>query len=182
MLPENIVPVVVIALVAGLLVGILLSRLVTLFARRLLLKRRFAHAARGEKDAAAFLRRSGFTIIETQARRKHHLTIDGAVVPYEVRADFLVKKRGVTSVVEVKTGVKAVDPASTDTRRQLLEYALVYETESVYLFDAEAGVLHEVAIPAAGVKPHCRLQMLLAGIALGIILSGVVILIAGGFF
>ena len=63
--------------------------------------------------------------------------IDGKEVVYDVRADFLVRKNGETSIVEVKTGSVAIDPTSIHTRRQLLEYSVLYDVDSILFFDAE---------------------------------------------
>jgi hypothetical protein len=40
----------------------------------------------------------------------------GERTPFKVRADFLVSKKGHKGIVEVKTGDKAINPASRETR------------------------------------------------------------------
>jgi hypothetical protein len=56
-------------------------------------------------------------------------------------------------VVEVKTGKSAPNPKTTATRRQLREYAAVYEADGVLLADMNAGTLHEIRFPARARGP-----------------------------
>ena len=115
--------------------------------KRLLLLRRMRHARRGEHDARAWLESHGFRIVEQQATRTAFLIVDGAELQFTVRADYLVERGGLRGVVEVKTGAVA-DPANRGTRRQILEYAWVYDVDVVYLFDADEGRLVEIQVPA----------------------------------
>jgi hypothetical protein len=173
--PVHGIPVAIVAAVTGIVCGILLYRLISRMVRRLTLRRRFLRGAQGERDAQTFLKRHGYVIIESQARRTLHMVVDGAPVAYEVRADFIARNRGKTFVVEVKTGTKAIDPASTDTRRQLLEYILAYDADGIRLFDAEGGVLHEVELPVVKGKESGRRGMLLAGLVAGAVVTGVLV-------
>jgi Holliday junction resolvase-like predicted endonuclease len=97
-------------------------------------------------QAARWLERHGFTIVEEQASRTGMLVVDGQSCPFEVRADFVVRKGGRTAVIEVKTGAAAAITASS-TRRQLLEYAAIYRVDAVYLFDANTDSLYHTHFP-----------------------------------
>ena len=100
----------------------------------------------GEARAQQWLKRNGYTILEEQAQRSAILVLGDREVPFTVRADFLVRRRGQTEVVEVKTGVAAPIETSA-TRRQLLEYAVPYNIDHVFLFDVDAECLHHAHFP-----------------------------------
>ncbi|MBN1578000.1 MAG: hypothetical protein JW913_15680 [Chitinispirillaceae bacterium] len=157
--------------------GLLLYRFFSRMFRRMTIKRRFSRAAEGEADAEAFLRKHGYRIIEQQAQRRMRMLVDGETREYDIRADFIAEKRGRKYVVEVKTGEKAIDPASIDTRRQLLEYAVSYAVDAVYLFNAGGRVLHEISLPAPGRKRGVGVALFTAGAVAG---ATVVLLFLGG--
>jgi Holliday junction resolvase-like predicted endonuclease len=113
---------------------------------RFRLARSRARGQRGEVQAARWLERHGFTIVEEQATRTSMLMVDGQPCPFEVRADFVVRKGGRLAVIEVKTGAAAAITSSS-TRRQLLEYAAIYRVDAVYLFDANTDSLYHTHFP-----------------------------------
>ncbi len=147
--------------------------------RRVLL-RRMRHARRGEALAGPWLERRGYRIVETQATRTAALLVDGAEVPFAVRADYLVEKAGVRAIVEVKTGAVA-DPGARATRRQILEYAWVFDVREVLLFDADAGTLRRVSVPGGTPRVASSwtwrrivllaLALFIAGIATGVAIA-----------
>ena len=112
----------------------------------LIRRRRQARAREGEDEAEALLEEQGFEVLDRQVRRCWVVCVDGVEHEVEVRADLLAEKGGRTWVVEVKTGDVAPDPLHPATRRQLLEYGLVFGV-GVLLLDAEAGTLVEVEFP-----------------------------------
>jgi len=116
--------------------------------RRRRIKRRFKRGAEGEREALEYLRHHGFTVDAGQAELTAEMLVDRKVRPFTVRADYLGRKRGKRCVVEVKTGKQAVDPLCSDTRRQLLEYALWYDVDKVYLYNADDAELSEIGFPA----------------------------------
>ncbi len=136
--------------------------------RRWRLARRFRHGARGEQKARAGLRKRGFAIVEEQARRTPVMWIGGRETPFEVRADFVVRRKGRRAVVEVKTGARAVDPTYRPTRRQLLEYGRCFDTDDVYLYDADSDELLDVRFGGAALAPGARLRGFGAGFAAGV--------------
>jgi hypothetical protein len=90
---------------------------------------------RGEASAASLLKAAGYTIVSDQLRLPCSYLVDGEAVPYSVRVDFLVEKGGLRYVAEAKNGPSASDPRTTATRRQLLEYAVMFQAHGVLLVD-----------------------------------------------
>jgi hypothetical protein len=128
--------------------------LFTLALRRYLAARRLAAqmhvAATGERIAERFLSEQGFTILARQHPLRATMHINGRVAEYDVRADLLVERSTAQgtelAIIEVKTG-DAADPRLPTTRRQLREYADLYDIDRLYLFDASAQRLHEIEFP-----------------------------------
>lgn len=109
--------------------------------------RRGAVARRGERDAERLLRARGYRVVGRQETRRFALEVDGEPVEATCRADLLVEADdGTRWVAEVKTG-DAARATRPQTRRQLLEYALVFDVDGVLLVDAAAGEVHEVRFP-----------------------------------
>jgi len=101
----------------------------------------------GGKKAVALLRRRGFTILETEVTAEGRMIVDGEAAPYRVRADAIVKKWFRRYVAEFKGGTVSASPANRATRRQLLEYALLFDVHGVLLVDAAAGKIRRVEFP-----------------------------------
>jgi hypothetical protein len=108
--------------------------------------RRGAIARRAEVDAESLLRGLGYAVEDRQVTGTFDLSVDGRPVPVRCRADLLVRRRRRRFVAEVKTGTPA-DPTHPDTRRQLLEYRLVFPVDGVLLVDVARGAVMEVAFP-----------------------------------
>jgi len=105
------------------------------------MQRRFARGARAELDAQQLLEEHGYSVRDGQVRAEGVFLVDGEPVSYHVRADYLADKDGKSFVVEVKSGDTAPDPKHSATRRQLLEYQHVYQTDGLILADMREGVL-----------------------------------------
>ena len=88
-----------------------------------------------EVAAAQLLEKQGYEIVESQARRQWELDVDGDLLEITVIADYLVEKDGESFVAEVKSGEQAPDLTNSATRRQLLEYALAYDSPTIILVD-----------------------------------------------
>ncbi len=132
--------------VALIVLSIALLRVRSVWSRRS--RRRVRRAMRGEHRARALLERHGYAVDGEQISTHWRITVDGAPLDLEVRADFLVRRDGRRLVAEVKTGALAPDPRHPPTRRQLLEYWLAYDTDGVLLVNAESGRIVEVGFPA----------------------------------
>jgi Holliday junction resolvase-like predicted endonuclease len=113
-----------------------------------LLTRRMSTAATGEEIAERWLAARGHRVLERQLTRRAKIWVDGAAVPFDVRADLLVQMGDSRVIVEVKTG-DAADPCAPLTRRQLREYADVFNVERVFLFDATNQRLLTIEFPQA---------------------------------
>ena len=88
----------------------------------------------GEDKAIKLLKKNGYSILQDQVPLSGFLTVDGVTLDFNVRVDYLVERDGVKYLAEVKTG-EAANPKNRGTRRQLLEYALLSDSEVVLLVD-----------------------------------------------
>lgn len=110
-------------------------------------RRRLDTARSGENRAAALLRAAGFEILEQQPTCVWPIAVDGITTNVESRADFLLRRGGLLFVADAKSGQRAPDPRLPATRRQLLEYLLVFEVDAVLLVDTERGVILTLDFP-----------------------------------
>ena len=159
------------ALAIAAVLGGLAWRAVTRAWRKWKTQRRFRHGARGEEKARAALRRRGFEILEEQARRFPLMYVGGKEESFEVRADYLVRRKGRRAVVEVKTGTRAPDPTYRNTRRQLLEYARCYDVDDIHLYDADSDTLREIRFAGAAASAPSRWRGFRWGFGLGVVLT-----------
>lgn len=137
------------------------------------LRRRFRRAARGEQRAVGLLEDLGYRVLAEQPLVQGRIWVDGVNTPFEVRPDLLVRRRGQSYCVEVKTGARAVSPGQRQTRRQLREYAALLPGHRLLLLDVEAGRLIEVAFPEGPTPRRGRaLALLVVGVLLGLTLAG----------
>jgi hypothetical protein len=138
---------------AASLLGLALFAALVLRVRRVLERRRaarrFRRGARGQQRARAFLERRGFEILAEEHAASAEVEVDGRALPYEVRVDYVARRRGRLYGVEVKTGERAADPLHRPTRRQLLEYSRVFPFDGLYLLDMDAVHLMRIAFPRA---------------------------------
>lgn len=144
------------------------------FLRNLFLQRKFARGLKGEDDARKFLLKNGYEIIEEQPSREAVMQVDGEPVSYRVRADFLVEKDGRESIVEVKTGEVSTNPVSINTRRQLFEYASLYDVDDILFFDAEKKQLMHIHFDCLEDQQELKtgsFQLLYWGIIIGVIVT-----------
>lgn len=111
-----------------------------------ILHTRMQEASDGEQRAERYLTAQGHIILERQALKRATMHINNRVAEYDVRADLLVQMGPDTALVEVKTG-EAADPRHPATRRQLREYAALYNVDRLFLFDATNQKLHEIHFP-----------------------------------
>jgi signal transduction histidine kinase len=156
-------------LLLGLLLGAMLSIWLGRAWRRARMRRRFRRARTGELAAEALLKKRGYRILDEQVRRREHLLVDNERLEYEVRADLLVSRWWRTYVVEVKTGNSAPNPRNSATRRQLREYAALYEADGLLLADMNAGRIHEIRFPARGATGRSQLAaVFLLGAMVGV--------------
>lgn len=104
-------------------------------------------AQRAETAAEVFLQQQGYEILDRQLTQRWHLEIDGHPQTVSCRADLLLRRKRRLYVADVKTGGKAPDPKSPATRRQLLEYFLVFAVDGVLIVDMEQRQIRTVGFP-----------------------------------
>lgn len=105
---------------------------------------RARRAAQAETDAMVLLRDHGYRIVESQLEHQWPVYVDGEPLTINIRADFMVARRGKRYIAEVKSGNMAPSITTAATRRQLLEYSLAYPVDGVLLVDMEALTICEV--------------------------------------
>lgn len=137
-------PLAIAAVALALVVGALLGAATVARSRRRRSRRRVRAAHTAEVDAGAALRDLGFEVLASQAAGQAHVVVDGARMDASVRADYLVRRWGREAIVEVKNGETCREPHEADTRRQLLEYALVFPGRALYHLDAVTGTLSRI--------------------------------------
>jgi hypothetical protein len=151
MLPDSLHTIVrwwEIGVVLGLvLVGVLLGLALARFRVRLRIGRNRRAGRAGERRALELLSRAGFRILDTEVTVHGVVTVDGEPVEYHVRADAVVRRFFRRYVAEFKGGPEAARIGNRATRRQLLEYAVLFDCVGVLLVDADAGEIHRVAFP-----------------------------------
>ena len=96
-----------------------------------LLKKR---GRKGEIYAKKLLKRNGYKILSAHHKMQGYLYENGERVSYEVRPDYLVSKNDIKYIAEVKTGLAAFIE-DRNTRRQLLEYSKLFNSNKVLLVD-----------------------------------------------
>ena len=111
------------------------------------LAKRFQISRDGEVTAEAVLEASGYAIAGRQVRATGTLEVDGKPADFEVIADLLVERDGRVAVVEVKTRERASNPTHAATRRQLREYAAVFEADDLLLVNPEEGTISTIHFP-----------------------------------
>jgi hypothetical protein len=135
-------------LVAALLLGGLLGRA---WSRRRIRRRLGHHRQLGSHGAARgleLLTRVGYRVVATEVTREGAVHVDGRAERFVVRADALVERGGRHFVAEFKGASVSASVLHRSTRRQLLEYALVFGVAGVLLVDAASGRVRVVGFEA----------------------------------
>jgi hypothetical protein len=134
-------------LIAGLLALVILLCLVLSWSLRRAggaSRARNFKAIQGEEKAEELLALHGYRVIDRQVREKSQVWLDGEPLDFEVRVDLLVERDRQQYVAEVKTGSLAPNPGYPPTRRQLREYARVFDDCGILLVDVDAAQVMEV--------------------------------------
>lgn len=105
-------------------------------------RRRNKNAVIGEEDAQAVFEHYGFSLVAKQHRHQTHFYVNREAVEIEVRVDYIIEKDGQRYIAEVKTGRDAPNAAWPSTRRQLLEYSLIFPEYPVLLINMETKEIH----------------------------------------
>jgi hypothetical protein len=137
----------------GVLLVVIVRQALSAWLRRRRLLDRFARARTGESSARALLEAHGYDVLFAQAQRSYSLSVDGAEMQIQLRADYVVRRDGLSYVAEVKTGAHAPQIRTGATRRQLLEYRMAFDVDGVLLVDAEQRRVHVIRFPLPGRHP-----------------------------
>jgi len=157
------------ALLGGVFFGVLLLR----WRRSRLQRRALRRAKITEEEAVSLLEEAGFRVVARQPLRRVNIMVDGKIMGFEIRPDFLLKRGNRLYVGEVKSGKETNFLFRPSIRRQLLEYFVAYRPYGVVLVDGERKVMHQVFFPELTSR-NARwkgLWVLALGIFLGIILG-----------
>ena len=110
-------------------------------------RRRQRQAKRAEGAAEHLLQDLGYEIVDRQVWQTWTMAVDGEEVEVGCRADLIVRRGDQAYVAEVKTGALAPEPTRAATRRQLLEYWIVFPHHGILLVDMERRSIREVTFP-----------------------------------
>lgn len=119
-------------------------------------KKRFARGAKLEEAAAHFLKTQGFKVLDAQYTSTHSFYVDGEKHQVKIAVDYVVSKGGKTYLVEVKSGKSAISISNSNTRRQILEYAVAIPNDGVFLLDMENKKLQRIHFELETTVPSLR--------------------------
>ncbi len=89
-----------------------------------------------EKKAIKILKKNGYQILNKQPIAKGYLYQNKKQISFIVRPDFRVSKNNIVYIAEVKSGMSA-SIQDIGTRRQLLEYSIVFNSNKLILVDTK---------------------------------------------
>lgn len=112
--------------------------------RRVKVKLRLRRGLQKEREAADFLRRRGYRILEAQKEISYTVYDNGEPVEICLVIDYYVRKRFKRYVVEVKSGHVAPNITHSATRRQILEYQHALNPSGIFLLDMENEEMHRI--------------------------------------
>lgn len=99
-----------------------------------------------EKDAQRLLQKRGYTIHDYQPQLSYNMLVSNERKSIQITPDFIAAKGSLKYVVEVKSGDVATNPLYGNTRRQILEYAMVSEMPLLFV-DMTNEEIHEIKFP-----------------------------------
>jgi len=102
---------------------------------------------RAERRALTLIKRAGFRVLDAQPTATVVVNVDGRSESFLVRGDLLVRKRRRLYLVEIKGGAGGGSIAHRGTRRQLLEYATVFDVDGTLLVDVPGARVQEITFP-----------------------------------
>ena len=98
---------------------------------------------KAEQKAIKLLKKNGYKIESFQTTAKGKLLQDDETLTFLIRADLIVSKNKKKFIAEVKSG-KAASIEEINTRRQLLEYAKVFNTKDLILIDTKKNKIKKI--------------------------------------
>jgi hypothetical protein len=160
--------IILLCIILLLILGAYFQKLFTRMHKRKQLIKHTSDGQSGERLAKEYLLKNGFTIENEQIHKSCSLAIDEKPQEFSLRADFLVSKNGRYSIVDAKSGADCSNITHQATRRQLLEYFVYYDVDSVYLFDSINSMLHEIEFPIDKKQPVSPFIWVMVGQAVAI--------------
>lgn len=140
----------------------------------------------GETLALGILTKQGYAFHARNQEAEGTLLVDGKPEPYRLKADLIVSKDGVTYVAEAKGGSMGTSSSVRHgpTRRQLLEYSILFKSTAVLLVDTDAKNIQRIDFPKYKVDPKpvvlldrkAMITTLLSGLAFGAALALTIVL------
>jgi hypothetical protein len=133
-------------------------------------RRRARRGFAGQAAAAKLLVGAGYTVLDANPRIDWATVQGGQEQTVELRADYLVRRRGRHYIAEVKTGDAADFVGSSATRRQILEYQLAFGVDGVLLVCPEQRTVEPIEFPglaSAGAEGSSSWRWFLVGAAVG---------------
>jgi|TARA_B110000483_G_C18041468_1_gene482762 hypothetical protein len=131
------------------------------------IKSRLNRGLQKEQEAAKWLKRNGYKIIDYQVSLSYSLKENGVDKKITVSPDFKVSKNGQEQIIEVKSGKAAPRIENKDTRRQLLEYHFIEPDIPLFLLDMENNELKKINFPDQGTKSASKVWLFWLVFALG---------------
>ena len=148
----------------GLLLGIILTVIVSKALKTRLYKKRASLAKHAEENAADLLERKGFEILDRQKRAPLIFRVDGENIETVVIADYVVRRKNKIFIAEVKNRDlegKMLDPG---IRRQLLEYFMAFVPDGVLLVDMIKRKIHSVGFENGEKRSNSIAWYIIAGL------------------
>lgn len=106
----------------------------------------FLYKRKGKKaeiKAINLLKKNGYLIVKEQPTANGILYENNKQISFSVRADLLVSKKDTLYVAEIKSG-QAAFIQEINTRRQLLEYSKLFNSNKLILIDTNQNKIKEI--------------------------------------
>lgn len=136
--------------ILGIIFGALFFYRIAQWIKKKRLQVKLNNARKAEIQAIKLLQKAGYKIVDTQKRVQVKTKIDGVNYTNTIVADLIVKKKGKTYLVEVKTGKQTNNITAPNIRRQLLEYFLIFKPHGLILLDMAEKKMHRFEFELEG--------------------------------
>lgn len=166
----------------GMAIGIcaaLLCAAAVLKIKKMVRAARLARGIKAEEEAKKFLEQEGYEIEEYQKEITYILNFNGKEKEVKIRPDFIVKKRGIEYIAEVKYGDYSSSIEARETRRQLLEYCFATNKYKILLVDMKARKINLVEFEMEKYKKLKRERDIAVTLLIALFLTAIIIFGSG---